>query len=244
MARVGSLRQRTALVTGAGRGIGRAIALALADAGVTVALAARTQSELARVADEVRRAGGEAHAIAADLTDDTALLSLVARVRETLGTLDVLVNNAGGAPSHGDFERARLAVWDETVRLNLRSPMLLTQQVLPLLRCGTEPAIVFIASVAGMSGSAGAAAYSAAKFGIRGFAQSLFEEVRESGIRVAVISPGFVDTAMIPPNRKVDRARMLRPDDVAAAVVFALRTASTAACAEIVLRPQRSPYVR
>ena len=95
-----------------------------------------------------------------------------------------------------------------------------------------------------MSGSAGAAAYCAAKFGVRGFAQSLFEEVRELGIRVAVISPGFVDTALIPPNRRIDRARMLRPDDVADAVLFVLRTSSTAACAEIVLRPQRSPYVR
>jgi 3-oxoacyl-[acyl-carrier protein] reductase len=240
----GPLHGRTALVTGAGRGIGRAIALTLASAGATVTLTARTEPELARVAEEIARGGGRAQAITADLTDDAALLALVERARDAQGTLDLLVHNAGGAPAHGDFERARIAAWDETLRLNLRMPMLLTHHLLPALRRGTDPAIVFIASIAGMAGSGGAAAYSAAKFGIRGFAQSLFEEVRESGIRVAVISPGFVDTALIPANRRIDRSRMLRPDDVAAAVLFAIRTASTAACAEIVLRPQRSPYVR
>ncbi len=233
-----------ALVTGAGRGIGRAIALALARAGARVAITARSARELDAVASELAGVGGRAYPVVADLTDDDAVAALVARARTDLGGVDVLVHNAGGAPPHGDFGRATIATWDETLRLNLRAPMLLTHHLLPDLRRGTNPAIVFLASIAGMSGSGGAAAYSAAKFGVRGFAQALFEEVRELGIRVAVISPGFVDTAVIPANRRVDRARMLRPDDVAAAVLFALRTSSTAACAEIVLRPQRSPYVR
>lgn len=244
MASDAPLHARTALVTGAGRGIGRAIAIALAGAGATVALTARSRDQLDAVAAEISARGGRATTIPADLTDDDALVDLAARVRAALGGLDVVVHNAGGAPPHGDFERARLAVWDRTLRLNLRAPMLLTQHLLPDLRRGTEPALVFIASIAGMSGSAGAAAYSAAKFGVRGFAQSLFEEVREHGIRVSVISPGFVDTALVPPNRKIDRTRMLQPDDVAAAVLFTLRTSSTAAVAEIVLRPRRSPYVR
>ncbi len=238
------LHARTALVTGGGRGIGRAIALALTRAGATVAITARTGRQLDTVVDEITRAGGAAHALVADLTDDDAVVGLVDRVRAALGGLDILVHNAGGAPPHADFARASIASVDTTLRLNLRAPMLLTHHLLPELRRRPEPAIVFIASITGMSGSAGAAAYSAAKFGIRGFAQSLFEEVRELGIRVAVVSPGFVDTALVPPNRRIDRARMLRPDDVADAVLFALRTASTATCAEIVLRPQRSPYVR
>jgi 3-oxoacyl-[acyl-carrier protein] reductase len=240
----GSFHGRTALVTGGGRGIGRAIAMALARAGATVAVTARSARELDTVVDEITRGGGSAYALAADLTDDDAVLGLVERVRAALGGLDILVHNAGGAPPHGDFARAPIATVDATLRLNLRAPMLLTHHLLAELRRRREPAIVFIASIAGMSGSAGAAAYSAAKSGIRGFAQSLFEEVRELGIRVAVISPGFVDTALIPPNRRIDRAKMLRPDDVADAVLFALRTSSTAAVAEIVLRPQRSPYVR
>jgi NAD(P)-dependent dehydrogenase (short-subunit alcohol dehydrogenase family) len=238
------LQARTALVTGGGRGIGRAIALTLARAGATVAVSARTERELDDVVAEVTRAGGRAHAIVADLTADSAIATLAARTRSVLGRLDHLVHNAGGAPPHGDFAREAVASLDTTLRLNLRAPMLLTHHLLPDLSRGMDPAIVFIASIAGMTGSAGAAAYSAAKFGIRGFAQSLFEEVRELGIRVSVINPGFVDTALIPPNRKVDRSRMLRPEDVAAAVLFALRSAPTAACAEIVLRPQRSPYVR
>jgi len=240
----GSLQGRSALVTGAGRGIGRAVACALADAGATVALAARTDAQLQEAAADIRQRGGTVHTLVADLTDDAALLTMTERARDLLGGLDILVHNAGAAPPHGDFARAPVAVWDETLRLNLRMPMLLTHRLLATLRQGTEPAIVFIASIAGIAGSGGAAAYSAAKFGIRGFAQSLFEEIRETGIRVAVVSPGFVDTALIPPNRRVDRARMLRPEDVADAGLFAIRTASTAACAEIVLRPQRSPYVR
>ncbi len=244
MTRDASLTARTALVTGAGRGIGRAIAVALADAGATVALTARSREQLDEVAATIAGGGGRATVLPADLGDDDAVADLAARARATLGVVDIVVQNAGGAPPHGDFERARLAEWDATLRLNLRAPMLLTQHLLPDLRRSADPALVFIASIAGMSGSAGAAAYSAAKFGIRGFAQSLFEEVREHGIRVAVISPGFVDTALIPPNRRTDRTRMLRPDDVAAAVLFAVQTASTAAVAEIVLRPQRTPYVR
>jgi 3-oxoacyl-[acyl-carrier protein] reductase len=239
-----TLRGRSALVTGAGRGIGHAVACALARAGATVALTARTAAQLEETAGQIRRDGGTAHTIVADLTDDGALLAMTERVQELLGGLDVLVQNAGGGPPHDDFERSPVAVWDATLRLNLRMPMLLTHRLLPALRRGTEPAIVFVASIAGMAGAAGAAAYSAAKFGIRGFAQSLFEEIRETGIRVAVVSPGFVDTALVPGNRRIDRARMLRPEDVADAVLFAIRTASTAACAEIVLRPQRSPFVR
>jgi 3-oxoacyl-[acyl-carrier protein] reductase len=239
-----SLRGRTALVTGAGRGIGRAVACAIAKAGATVVLTARTAAQLEETADRIRSDGGTAHTIVADLTDDGALLAMTERTEALLGRLDILVQNAGAGPPHGDFERSPIAVWDATLRLNLRMPMLLTHRLLPPLRRGTEPAIVFVASIAGMAGAAGAAAYSAAKFGVRGFAQSLFEEIRETGIRVAVISPGFVDTALVPPNRRIDRARMLRPEDVADAVLFAIRTASTAACAEIVLRPRHSPYVR
>jgi 3-oxoacyl-[acyl-carrier protein] reductase len=236
------LRDRAALVTGGGRGIGRAIALTLADAGATVAIAARTVAELERVAAEIGDRGGRAHVLAADLTDDDAVRGLATAARRALARIDIVVHNAGGAPPHGAFGRSRLADWDRTLRVNLRAPMLLTQELLPDVRRGTAPAFVFIASIAGMTGSAGAAAYCAAKFGIRGFAQSLFEEVREEGIRVSVISPGFVDTALIPPNRRIRRERMLRPDDVAAAVLFALRSAPTAACAEIVVRPQRTPY--
>jgi len=239
-----SLRGRTALVTGAGRGIGRAVASALAREGVTVALTARTEAQLQETAGRIRRDGGTAHTITADLTDDGDLLAMTERAETLLGGLDILVQNAGGGPPHGDFERSPIAVWDATLRLNLRMPMLLTHRLLPALRRGTEPAIVFVASIAGMAGAGGAAAYSAAKFGVRGFAQSLFDEIRETGIRVAVISPGFVDTTLVPPNRRIDRAKMLRPEDVADAVLFAIRTASTAACAEIVLRPQHSPYAR
>jgi NAD(P)-dependent dehydrogenase (short-subunit alcohol dehydrogenase family) len=235
---------RTALVTGSSRGIGGAIALALARAGAEVALTARDEAGLGAVAATIMGAGGRAHVLPADLLDDAAVLELAERARAVLGHVDVVVHNAGGGPPHADFARTPRAGWDTVLRLNLRAPMLLTQMLLPDVLKSAAGALIFISSIAGTMGSAGAAAYSAAKFGIRGFAQSVFEEVREHGVRVAVICPGFVDTAMIPPNRKVDRARMLRPEDVADAVIFALSSSSTAAVAEITLRPQRSPYRR
>jgi 3-oxoacyl-[acyl-carrier protein] reductase len=243
MSRDGPLAARTALVTGAGRGIGRAIALALARTGARVALTARTRAQLDTVAAEIARHGGHAHVLPADLTDSDAVTALAEEAR-ALGRLDILVHNAGAAPPHGPFARAERASWEKTLRINLHAPMLLTQCLLPDLLRSPDAALVFVASIAGTMGSPGAAAYSAAKFGIRGFAQSLFEEVREHGLRVSVICPGFVDTAFIPQSRKVDRSLMLRPDDVAEAVLFAACSPPTAACAEIILRPQRSPYRR
>ena len=231
------LEEKTALVTGAGRGIGRAIAIALAKAGCTVVITARTTLELVAVQQQILAAKGNASIIQADLTRDDDLHSLV----KTCGPVDFLINNAGWG-KRATVVRSRVDDWDQTFRLNLRAPMILAKEFVPAMIKKGEGAVINIGSVSGKSGEANGAAYSASKFGLIGFTQSLYEEVREHGIKVAVILPGFVDTPMIPPVKHLDRSKMIQADDVAQAVLYILNTQITACPVEITLRPQRTPY--
>ena len=231
------LDKKVALVTGAGRGIGRAIAIALGKAGCTVYLTARTAPELISVQQKILAAKGEARVIHADLTRDDDLHSLV----QTCGPVDFLVNNAGWG-KRASVVRSRVDDWDQTFRVNLRAPMILAKELVPAMIKKGEGAVVNIGSVSGKSGEADGAAYSASKFGLIGFTQSLYEEVREHGIKVAVILPGFVDTPMIPPVKHLDRSKMIQADDIAQAVLYILNAPATACPVEITIRPQRTPY--
>lgn len=234
-----SLAGKTALVTGAGRGIGRAIALALAKLGCHVNMTARTIGQLADVQKAIRDLtdGADSRALPADLTKDSDLSQLV----ESCGPVDYLINNAGWG-KRAPVVRAKIEDWDQTLRLNLRAPMILAQKLLPAMIEKGEGAVINIGSVSGKSGEANGAAYSATKFGLIGFTQSLYEEVREYGIKVAVILPGFVDTPMIPPVKHLDRSKMIQADDVAQAVLYVLSAPVTACPVEITIRPQRTPY--
>jgi 3-oxoacyl-[acyl-carrier protein] reductase len=232
-----NLAGKTALVTGAGRGIGRAIAIALANTGCKVVVTARTLPEIVAVQEEILAANGQAVAIQADLTRDDDLHSLVQRC----GPVDFLINNAGWG-KRAPVVRARVDDWDQTFRLNLRAPMILAKELLPAMIKKGEGAVINIGSVSGKSGEANGAAYSASKFGLIGFTQSLYEEVREQGIKVSVILPGFVDTPMIPPVKHLDRGKMIQADDVAQAVLFVLNAPATACPVEMTIRPQRTPY--
>jgi short-subunit dehydrogenase len=120
--------------------------------------------------------------------------------------------------------------------------MLLAHKFLPAMLAKGEGAVINISSVSGKSGEANGAAYSASKFGLIGFTQSLFEEVRERNIIVAVILPGFVDTPMIPPVKHLDRSKMIQADDVAQAILYILKAPATACPVEITIRPQQTPY--
>ena len=231
------LHGKTALVTGASGGIGRAIALALAKAGCQVVLTARSVDQLLAVQEEIRAAKGTAVAMPADLTRDEDL----ERLAQSCGPVDFLINNAGWG-KRAPVVRAKIDDWDQTFRLNLRAPMILAQKFLPAMMEKGEGAVINIGSVSGKSGEADGAAYSASKFGLIGFTQSLYEEVRERGIKVAVILPGFVDTPMIPPVKQLDRSKMIQADDVAQAVLYILNAPATACPVEITIRPQRTPY--
>ena len=234
---VKSLEGKTALVTGAGRGIGRAIAIALAESGCLVNLTARSAAQLVAVQEEIRAVKGKSVSIQADLTRDDDLESLV----QSCGPVDFLINNAGWG-KRASVVRAKIADWDQTLRLNLRAPMILAQKLLPAMIANGIGAIINIGSVSGKSGEANGAAYAASKFGLIGFTQSLFEEVREHNIKVSVILPGFVDTPMIPPVKHLDRSKMIQAEDVAQAVLFVLNAPATACPVEITVRPQRTPY--
>ena len=236
-----SVQNKVALVTGAGRGIGKAIAVALADAGCRIALTARSAAQLEFVESEIGAIGAEALSITSDLTRDEEIYRLNAEVERAYGPIDILINNAGWGKK-SNIVRANLNDWDQTLRVNLRAPMVLTKMVLPGMIERNSGAVINISSISGKSGEAGSSAYAASKFGLIGFTQSLYEEVREHGIKVSVILPGFVDTPMIPPVKHLDRSKMSRPEDVAAAVLFVLNS-STAVCpVEMTIRPQRSPY--
>jgi 3-oxoacyl-[acyl-carrier protein] reductase len=236
-----TLDGKVALVTGAGRGIGRAIALRLAHAGCRLILTARSLHQLEEVEAKIAQSGGSAAIVAADLTRDEDLDRLAAEARRAFGAIDFLINNAGWG-KRAPVVRAKIEDIDQTLRLNLRAPMLLAQQLVPGMIEKREGAVINIGSVSGKSGEADGAAYSASKFGLIGFTQSLYEEVREYGIKVAVILPGFVDTPMIPPVKHLDRAKMIQADDVAQSVLYVLTSPLTACPVEITIRPQRTPY--
>lgn len=235
------LAGKVALVTGAGRGIGKAVARSLARAGCHVILSSRTIAQIEEVEREIRREGGSATVVGADLTDDDAIAYLVDESRRACGAVDILVNNAGWG-KRATVVKARIEDWDQTFRLNLRAPMILAQRFLPAMIEKGEGAVINVGSVSGKSGEANGAAYSASKFGLIGFTQSLYEEVREHGIKVAVILPGFVDTPMIPPVKHLDRSKMIQADDVAQSVLYILNSPPTACPVEITIRPQRTPY--
>ena len=236
-----TLEGKVALVTGAGRGIGRAVSLMLARLGCRVILAARTREQLEAVENEIRSAGGEGFVCATDLTLDDEIYRLVDESQKAWGTIDVLINNAGWGRK-APVVRAKVEDWDRTFRLNVRAPMVLSRLLLPPMIAKLEGAVINIGSISGKSGEANAAAYAASKFALIGFTQSLFEEVREHGIKVAVILPGFVDTPLIPETRQLDRRKMIRAEDIADAVRFVLETSASACPVEITVRPQRTPY--
>jgi 3-oxoacyl-[acyl-carrier protein] reductase len=238
---VNSLVGKIAIVTGAGRGIGRAVATNLAEGGCRVILTARTSAQLEQVQKEISTSGGETITIAADLTRDDDIQRLVQESREPWGAPDILINNAGWG-KRAPVVKVQREELDQTLRLNLRAPMILAQSFVPGMIEKGEGAVINIGSVSGKTGEANGAPYSASKFGLIGFTQSLYEEVREHGIKVAVILPGFVDTPLIPPNRQLDRGKMIQPADVAQTVRYILDSAPTCCPVEITLRPQKSPY--
>lgn len=229
----GPLAGRTAVVTGASRGIGRAIALRLAEAGADVALWAREAEPLQRVADEVAALGARAVAIVCDVSDPAQVESAAEQTRRTVAPVSIVVNNAGMV-----LRKPTLAIsdaeWRRVVAVNLDGTFYVTRAFLPDLTRGGGR-VINISSIAGREGTAQLAAYCAAKHGVVGLTRALAEELRAAKVSVNAICPGSVDTVMLRqgmPGASPD----MTPDDIARTALFlahAAPSALTGACIDV-----------
>lgn len=233
-----SLEGRTALVTGAGRGIGRACALALAGAGAEVWLAARSRDEIEEVADEVRAGGGTAHALVCDVTDVNAMREAIAAIP----VLDILVNNAGTNVPEPFVEVSEDRL-DQLLSLNIRAAFLVAQAAARKMlqhpdRARRGGAIINMSSQMGHVGQIGRSVYAMAKHALEGLTKAAALELAAQGIRVVSIAPTVIETPMIAPRmaspdfaqrvlERIPVGRVGQPEEVAAAVLFAASPAAS-----------------
>jgi NAD(P)-dependent dehydrogenase (short-subunit alcohol dehydrogenase family) len=231
------LAGRVAIVTGAGRGIGRAIALALAREGARVALAARSNGELATVAHELGQAGATAMAVPTDVRQEASVEALVGRILGEWQQVDVLVNAAGVA-TFAPVTDSKLDDWDQMLAVNLRGAVLACRAVLPAMIARRQGTIISVGSVVTSRALTGSAAYTASKYGLLGFSRVLAEEMRPHGVRVGVISAGATDTPLwdAMPGAPA-RERMLQPDQVAEAALLMATLGPNATLEEVTLLP-------
>jgi 3-oxoacyl-[acyl-carrier protein] reductase len=227
---------KVAIVTGASRGIGRAISLAFAAEGATTVLSARSQPDLEETAETVRTTGGQAVVVRADLVHEDSIKSLVRTTAERCGRLDILVNNAGITHS-APLEATRTEDLDRCWAVNARAPFLLCREALPLLRRASRGYIINIASVVGVKGYPQQSAYTASKHALRGMSMSLAEELRGSNVRVHVICPGGVDTDLVRNVRPdIATADLISPAEIAELVVYLVTHEGNAVLDELHIR--------
>ncbi len=232
------IRNQVAVVTGAGRGIGRAIAIEFGHLGAQVVLAARSRPELEATA---RLIGSSTSVIPTDVRKKQELERLFEQVTAAVGPVDILVN-AAGLGIFGPVVDFKDEDFETLIETNLRSIFFACRFVLPSMIERKTGLIVNIASIAGKVGSATRAVYCASKFGVVGFTESLAEEVREHGIRVSLICPGSTDTRFSPTETAGKaRDRMLRPEDIAHAVRAIVTQEPNSFISEIIVRPTRKP---
>jgi 3-oxoacyl-[acyl-carrier protein] reductase len=224
------LEHQVAIVTGASRGIGHGIALALARAGADVVLAARSEGRLHEL-------GATALVVPTDIRDERQVQALVARALERFGRVDILVNNAG-LGHFGPVDELPIEQWDEMMAVNLRGAFLCTRAVVPTMKAQNSGAIVNIASVAGLVSNPNLSGYNASKFGLMGFSDACMLELRHFGIRVSAVCPGSTATDFAGGRDTQDR---LTVDDVAHAVLAVLTAGPNALLSQIHLRPLIPP---
>jgi len=231
------LKDQVAIVTGGGRGIGRAISLAFAKEGANVAVVAKTESEIESVAEDIRKTGVLSLAIKADVSVEEQVEAMVKKVMEEFGRIDILVNNAGFA-KHGYIYEVETDVWDLTMNVNLRGVMLCTRAVFKNMMKQGNGYIINISSGAGKGGGARYSTYSTSKFGVIGFTQSIAIEGREYGIKASVICPGPVATRMRAGNHPgEDPTKILQPQDIADLALFLVSQPKRVYIGEVVIFP-------
>lgn len=227
---------KVAIVTGASRGIGRAISLALAREAVTVVLAARAVDKLKETAEQVTAAGGKAQIIPTELTDEQSIKNLVRATSERFGRLDILINNAGITHS-AKLEETSTEDWDRCIRTNARAPFILCREALPLLRRSEAAYIINIASVVGVKAYPLQSAYTASKHALRGMTMALAEELRGSNVRVHLLCPGGVDTDLVKKVRPdIKRQDLMQPEEIAELVLYLVTHKGNAVIDELHIR--------
>jgi 3-oxoacyl-[acyl-carrier protein] reductase len=234
------LADQVAIITGAGRGIGAAIARELSDLGATAVLCGRTRAALESTAKAIGQTGGKAEAIACDVTNLQSVEVVAKQVESSFGRIDILVNNAGIGGFGGPLHQLSPDGWDQILNTNLRGVFYAVRAFSPLMIRARSGHIINISSLAGKNALPNGAAYAASKWGLNGLSYSLAEELRSHNIRVAVVCPGSTNTDLSPHTGK-DPAKMLQPEDVAHAVAMLVTQSPQSFVSEILLRPTQKP---
>lgn len=230
------LKNQVALVTGASRGMGRSISLALAEAGVHVILAARNEDRLQKVKEEIIVKGGLATSLKTDISVEQEIISLFETIKENCGRLDIVVNNAG-IGIWGKLVDFAIEDFDKLINVNLRSMYICCQQALKMMIPAGSGFIINLSSVVGFKGYVNQSAYTATKHGVMGLTKSLAAEVQEHGICVSAILPGGVDTDFIGAARPdLDRSILIPPEDIAKTVLFMLSLSDRTMVDQIYIR--------
>ena len=236
----GRLEGEVAVVTGAGRGIGAAIARELAKLGATAVLCGRTRPALESTAESIVHAGGKAEAVPCDVTSLESVEAAAKLIGESFKRVDILINNAGIGGFGGPLHQLPPDMWDQILNTNLRGVYYTVRAFAPLMIGARSGHIINISSLAGKNALPNGAAYAASKWGLNGLSYSLAEELRSHNIRVAVICPGSTNTDLSPHAGK-DPAKMLQPEDVAHTVAMLVTQSPQSFVSEILLRPTQKP---
>jgi 3-oxoacyl-[acyl-carrier protein] reductase len=231
---------QVAVITGAGRGIGAAIARRLSELGAAAVLCGRTRPQLETVANAIAGEGGKAEVIPCDVTSLKSVEAAAAHVESSFGRVDVLVNNAGIGGFGGPLHQLPPDSWEAILNTNLRGVFYTTRAFAPLMIRAHSGHIINISSLAGKNALPNGAAYAASKWGLNGLSYSLAEELRGHNIRVAIICPGSTNTDLSPHAGK-DLSRMLQPEDVAHTVAMLVTQNPQSFVSEILLRPTQKP---
>lgn len=219
-----NLKNKNALITGAGKGIGKAIAIALAKEGVNVILVSRTQTDIDQLADEASNLGVKSLALAADVSDMNSINSAVEKALAKFKTIDILINNAGIA-AFGKFMELEPAEWEKIIQVNLMGTYYTTRAVIPNMIERQTGDIINISSTAGLNGNALTSAYSASKFAVLGLTDSLMQEMRKHNIRVSALTPSTVATDMAKDLNLTDGnpEKVMQSEDIAELLIAQLK---------------------
>lgn len=219
-----NLKDKRALITGGSRGLGKAIALALASEGIHIAITGRNEKSLQEMANELKKTGVEVAYAAFDVTDKEQVFSSLAKLQQDFGTIDILVNNAGIA-AFGSILEMDAELWEDIIKTNLLGAYYVVKAVVPNMVAKKSGDVINISSTAGLKGNAATSAYSASKFGLIGMSESMMLELRKHNVRVTTLTPSTIATDMSRDLKLTDGnpEKVLQPEDFAQLVVSLLK---------------------